>query len=114
MSGVIIAKTNLRVESCERNASTASGRGEKKEREKDVREDLHDVHSRGADYWESGLVPHCISHISLPHQSPVVARNFHLTATTSDALESKVARILHFRDNQSKCYIYTVLLAITY
>lgn len=29
--------------------------------------DLRDIHGREADYWEEGLVPHCISRISLPH-----------------------------------------------
>lgn len=105
MSGEIIAKTNRQIGDCERVVLTASGRDVKKEREKDVREDLHDVRSDvgEADYWESGLVPHCVSHISLPHHSLAIARNFYLTAAMNDTLETKV--ILVFRNNQIKRHL---------
>lgn len=71
-----------RYDRADRNWKSGRRRRKRRRRVETSERDLRDVHGRKDDYWEEGLVPHCVSRISLPHNIYLaVAPNFFHRAT---------------------------------
>lgn len=83
----IIAKINLQADRTALREWRRRGRRRRSRRRRRMEtseRDLRDIHGREADYWEEGLVPHCVSRISLLHdiyRLGTAPNFFRLTAT---------------------------------